>query len=227
MLKKLFKSLKKSICRRCQSNSLYSVYEYNGADGNFDYERYRRVQTEGNKRKINNVWADQETIHFISDYILGKLGTVERGLCHGTRNGTEIGWFREKLGPVVEGTDISDTASSFPNTTQWDFHDVNPDWVGKFNFVYTNSHDHAYDPKKAMDAWVDQLAPGGMLFLEHTKNHTVEFSDELDPFGVQETLFPYVILKFAGGRYSVREILTPPHLKRGQLAVSIFVIMKN
>ena len=204
----------------------FVLSEYKNGDGTFDYEGYRKVQNEGNQRKIDLIWADKDTIDFLADYLSRKLPSVTRGLCHGTRRGEEQRWFSEKLGVEVIGTDIGDSATSFPNTVQWDFHETLPDWVRAFDFVYTNSHDHAYDPKKAFDAWVDQLKPGGVLLIEHSVDHSEIYTSKLDPFGASLKVMPYLILKWGEGRYAVSEILEPPFLKRDRLKSWVLVVRR-
>jgi hypothetical protein len=49
----------------------------------------------------------------------------------------------------VIGTDQPQTATQFAYPVQWEFHDDNPEWQGKADFVYSNSWEHAYDPGKA------------------------------------------------------------------------------
>ena len=99
--------------------------------------------------------------------------------------GAEQAWFTANLAnaPTVIGTEISDTAAQFPATVQWDFHDINPEWTGKADFVYSNSWDHAFDPQRAFAAWIDALRPGGLLLLDHTKDQSPETTNALDPFG--------------------------------------------
>ena len=205
----------------------YYLYDYADASGKFDYEEYVRTQTEGNKRKITNVWADEKTIGFIADYITKSIPDARRGLCHGTRNGAEVQWFREQLGIDVTGTDISETAAQFPNTVQWDFHERNPEWIGAFDFVYTNSHDHAYDPQKAISAWVEQLAPGGALFIEHTPEHSEAAATRLDPFGANPKVLPYLVLKWSQGKFAIQRVLEPPHKKPNGQDIWIFVVRRN
>lgn len=192
-----------------------------------NYDEYVRIQTEGNKRKIGKVWADEPTIGLICDYIRKVLPNAKKGLCHGSRNGAEVEWFKRNLGIHVQGTDISDTASQF-GLTQWDFHEVNPEWEGQFDFIYTNSHDHAYDPKKAFATWIDQLAPGGKLFVEHHMvDHSRDAVSDLDPFGVDARLLPFVILQFAGGKFAVTDMFESYHDKEwGRGNVLIFVITR-
>jgi len=208
-------------------NNDYILFRYTDAGGSFDYEKYRSIQVEGNKRKIENVWADEKTIASICSYLKSTNPHLSRGLCHGVRRGNEQRWFSEQLGIDVIGTDISDTATQFPKTVQWDFHETSPDWVGAFDFVYTNSHDHAYDPKKALDAWVGQLKPGGALFLEHTMGHAAEGSSQLDPFGVDPHVFPFLIAKWGQGKYAVTDILEPEHTKPNGLRIWVFVVRRT
>lgn len=188
------------------------------------YDQYVARQTKGNHDKIKNVWADEKTIDTICDYLKSGARPIRNGLCHGSRNGTEVRWFAEKLGVEITGTDISDTASQF-GLVQWDFHKINPDWVGKFDFIYTNSHDHAHDPKTAFTTWVDQLAPGGKLLIEHTIWHGAAGVTNLDPFGVEPRAMPYVVLTFGDGKFGVTRILRPGHQKR-ESDIWVFVIQK-
>ena len=109
------------------------LYKYTG------YEEYKEVQTAGNKRKLNHVWVQRQVIEFIAGQLSRKLGVVESGICHGTRRGVEQEWFSSCLNADVLGTEISTTASQFPNTIEWDFHEVKPEWVGAFDFVYSNA----------------------------------------------------------------------------------------
>jgi len=208
----------------------YSVSHGGGEDYRGDYrlmqyssyEQYVSVQTEGNKRKIDQVWADEATIDVICDYVRKAIPNAKRGLCHGSRNGTEVKWFSDRLGIDVMGTDISDTASRF-GLTQWDFHDENPDWKKAFDFVYTNSHDHAHDPQKAFTTWVGQLADGGKLFIEHTLGHAPASVSTLDPFGIDPKVLPYAVLEFGEGKYAVTKVIKPAHQKGGG-PIWVFVI---
>ncbi|WDT79188.1 MAG: hypothetical protein MPW14_18850 [Candidatus Manganitrophus sp.] len=139
----------------------FTLYNYRTEDGKFDYEKYRQIQTEGNKKKIDRVWVQEENIDFLSRYIAERIGTPQFGICHGTRRGLEQSWFGARLKCKVIGTEISDTAAQFPNTIQWDFHEVKQEWVGAVDFIYSNSFDHSYDPEKCINAWMSCVKPGG------------------------------------------------------------------
>jgi hypothetical protein len=203
----------------------FKLYQYTKPDGTFDYERYRRVQTEGNKQKIGQQWALEENISFLSDYINRHLGKVEFGICHGTRQGMEQAWFKKYLGCRVIGTEISDTADQFPDTIQWDFHEVKPEWVGACDFIYSNSFDHSYDPEKCIQAWMSCVKKGGFCILEQSE--VDEFATELDPFGAEFTLLPYLILTWSKGEFCVREILDAPKKTDDRLQFVRFVVIEK
>ncbi|MGH8222685.1 MAG: hypothetical protein ACREQZ_06900, partial [Woeseiaceae bacterium] len=143
--------------------NLLLTYQHDyGAEG---YEKYMKVQVFHNKRKINEVWADEETLSVISSYIKAHVPVVRSGICHGTRRGYEQAEFARQLGCPVIGTEISDSALQFENTVQWDFHEQKDEWRNRFSFVYSNSIDQAFDPKKALSTWATQLDESGLLFL--------------------------------------------------------------
>src|SRR6056297_3253838 len=77
--------------------ALYTLHEFRHDDGSFDYEHYRKVQTEGNRKKIESVWVREPNIQFLSDYITRLCGHPGCGICHGSRRGKEQEWFRKYL----------------------------------------------------------------------------------------------------------------------------------
>ena len=127
------------------------------------YDEYVEEQTKANKKKITNVWVRENVLSIIKMY----YKTPDIILCHGTRNAAEQKIFK-KFYPEAKimGTEISETASQFPNTINHDFHEELPQYVGKCDIVYSNSFDHSYDPEKCMKTWVGQVKEGGHLFLE-------------------------------------------------------------
>ena len=136
-----------------------------------DIETYRAVQIAGNKAKLNKQFVRESHIRILADYVNAEMGETRFGICHGTRRGAEQAWFRQHLigDPDIIGTEISDTADQFANTVQWDFHDPNPAWADRADFVYSNSWDHAHAPEVAFDVWLQTLRPGGRMFLDYTK----------------------------------------------------------
>ena len=150
-----------------------------------DYDTYREVQVAGNKAKLRMQFVPESHIQALSEYVSGVFDKIDFALCHGTRRGNEQAWFKAHLSgnPTVIGTEISDTADQFPDTVQFDFHDDNPEWHGRANFVYSNSWDHALYPEKAFGNWAKSLKPGGVLLLDYTKGQMPAAANALDPFG--------------------------------------------
>jgi hypothetical protein len=175
-----------------------------------DYETYRKTQTAGNRRKLMKVFAREENIAHLARYAVTAIGRRDlRVLCHGTRNGTELQWFRKHMpeAAAVLGTDISDTATQFPDTIQWDFHDLKDEWVGGWDVIYTNSWDHAFEPDRAFRNWMACLSPRGVLFLEHTRDHTPAGVSELDPFGATVSALTDRINRVGSPRWSVVDVV--------------------
>jgi len=169
---------------KIKETDLYELVEY-GHHG-FDYDLYREIQSIANKGKLNNVFAVEANIAALCRHLRTMIPAIHFVLCHGVRNGTEQRWFAEYLPAPVEaiGTDISETASQFPNTIQWDFHETKPEWIGAVDVIYSNSWDHAYDPAKMFLAWLSCLRLHGVLAIEWTTGHGRGQADVMDPLGM-------------------------------------------
>lgn len=209
--------------RVVKARDLEMVYQHEYSGG---YDQYRDVQVHHNKRKIEQVWADEGTLEAII-LDLQKRGLTENGICHGARNGFEVGFFREQLGSDVVGTDISETATDFPNMLHWDFHDDNPEWHGKFDFVYTNSLDQALEPAKALNSWVQQLKDNGCIYIEHTLLHGPRGAGEMDPFGAHPLAMPYLFFMWGREDYKLVDIIERDAKKNNDHRVWIFVLAKK
>ncbi|MDX1484597.1 MAG: hypothetical protein R3229_08960 [Alphaproteobacteria bacterium] len=201
---------------------LYYLHDY----GEGGYESYRKLQIFHNKRKLDHVWADDQTLKIIANYVSDRLGRGARGICRGARNGYEVQKLAELLGSKVIGTDISDTATRFENMVEWDFHEQNDQWIGQFGFVYTNSLDQAFDPEKALATWAEQITDDGLIFIEHTTDHGPARADEMDPFGAHPMLMPYLFFQWGRSKYQLMDIITPEHGKSERIRIWVFVLSK-
>ena len=133
------------------------VYQYES------YDDYKQAQTEANLRKIDKIWTQKNTILKIKSFV----SEASNIICHGTRNGAEQKYFKtEYPSAYVIGTEISSTAWQFDYTIQWDFAEQKPEWVNKFDIVYSNSFDHSFDPNKTIKTRKEQVAENGRIFLE-------------------------------------------------------------
>ena len=198
------------------------VYQHKYVGG---YGQYRDTQIRHNKRKIKNVWADKTTLSAIVDDLRAH-GLGETGICHGARNGFEVAWLREHLGGNVIGTDISETATRFPHMHVWDFHDDNPDWEGRFDFVYTNSLDQAMEPARALQAWAKQIVPGGRIYIEHTMAHSPDHASKKDPFGAHPMATPYLFFVWGRESYRLTDILAVEAKQNNGFQAWVFVLTR-
>ena len=143
-----------------------------------NYEDYVKEQTFYNKEKLSWSYFNKQgprrgiIISCIKKY-LGNANNLDV-ICHGTRGGHEQKFFKEIFPKGhIQGTEISDTATKFPMTVEWDFTKQHPRWVDRFNLVYSNSFDHTIDPTETLRVWHEQLRKDGFLFIEWAENHSI------------------------------------------------------
>jgi len=184
----------------------YVLKEYTRPDGSFDYPRYKAIQTAGNLDKISKCWVSEDAIALASDIIKSCLAP-KFGLCHGTRRGLEQKWFRHYLQCDVVGTEISVTATQFPDTIQWDFHEVKSEWLQSVDFIYSNSWDHSYDPQLCLEKWMSCLTKEGICLLDYSSQHDSSVTSELDPFGAPLQTLIYLILVWGKGDFFVTNVV--------------------
>ena len=191
-----------------------NIYNYNST------QEYKQTQIQGNIRKENQVWAQEDDIKFLANYIQSGNKNARYGLCHGTRNGAEQAFFLKYMQGNAEvlGTEISPTASRYPHTIEWDFHNVKPEWLGKYDFVYSNALDHSHSPELCIEKWISCLNPKGVLIIEWSINNVNV--DSLDPFGATLAGIKRMVSK----RHKIRKILKRRHKSR---ATSYFIVISK
>ncbi|MEQ8396976.1 hypothetical protein [Thalassobaculum sp.] len=204
----------------CAEDPMAKLYKFRRDDGSFDYDRYRATQIAANKAKLDAVFAIKDNIGYLAERVLEIRGPCTFGLCHGTRRGLEQQWFSEFLNCTVIGTEISDTAVQFPNTIQWDFHNVKDEWISETDFIYSNSWDHSYEPRYCFDQWVKCLKPGGLMILEHSSRHLPSTVNPVDPFGASIDDLVRLLNSWGNGRYGVHQVIETLPISTYDLAVS-------
>ena len=203
------------------TGELVKIYKYK------DYNEYKETQIHYNKKKIDKIWADEETLEKASIFLKENINSsIIKGLCHGSRNGFEQNFFNKKKEFEVIGTDISETAKDYKNSVIHDFHDENKEWLNNFDFVYSNSLDQSFDPKKALQTWLDQIKQSRFIIIEHTDQHGVISSGKMDPFGVEANFFPYLLTEWFGHLISIK-IIKGVKKNKNNAPVFLFVIKKN
>lgn len=188
-----------------------------------NYDEYKKIQIDGNIEgiKSNRCWVTENNIKFLSNFLEKEVPNLKFGICHGTRQGKEQEGFSEYLGISVIGTEISPTATMFPNTIQWDFHNVKDEWVDNVDFIYSNSFDHSYKPEACLDAWMKCITEDGVLILEWTTDHIGY--NELDPFGATLKYYKKLISK----KYNLIKILKSPDNRFWRLRKTYFLIVSH
>ncbi len=152
-----------------------------------NYEEYVNCQVAANKKKHQNIWAKEKNIKAIAKYLKPKHPVF--GLCHGVRQGLEQKWFIKYLPNCFTiGTEIGEPTGL--NTYRWDFNQTRWRWMKKFDFIYSNSFDHAFDPEKTINVWAKQLKSNGLIILEYDRRqeHTGEISKKVnktDPVSIR------------------------------------------
>tara|TARA_R110000824_G_scaffold127917_1_gene288582 strand:- start:9532 stop:10170 length:639 start_codon:yes stop_codon:yes gene_type:complete len=158
------------------------------------YEAYIEAQEKCTLNGENNIWVPDVEIEILSHHIQSHIPDPTLGLCHGVRNGYEVKKLRECLhaeerGLEIIGTELSSCAERYEHVIQWDFHNSKPEWLRQTSFIYSNSFDHAHDPRRALTEWLKCLIPNkGLLYIE-----LFEESEEEEPtpadclvFNIQE-----------------------------------------
>jgi len=187
-----------------QRKNNMALYKYKS------YEEYKSIQIKTNKRKLHHCWVRESDIKFLADYIKTNSKNYCSGICHGTRGGYEQKWFRKYLDIDVIGTEISPTATKFPYTIQWDFHDIKNEWIDNIDFIYSNAFDHTFDPVLCLKQWMKCVKKEGICIMEWGGQHMVH-SRATDPYkasrkGLEE------LIDDCG--FHVKEIISTPDKKR-------------
>jgi len=174
-----------------------------------DYNDYVNSQTEANVRKINNSYVDPISLsgligHLYIEYSMRPNLII----CHGTRRGLEQKCFIDTfsqlgINPKVIGTEISHTAVNYPNTIQWDFHNIKDDLIGNVDIIYSNSFDHSYKPIECLKIWMSCLTKDGICVIEYSEECDTK-SGRSDPFAASIGEYKEFISK----DYEILEILS-------------------
>ena len=204
------------------TDRLFNIHKYK------NYDEYKNTQIYFNKQKINKVWADENTLKIVSNFLKESIKSEKiKGLCHGSRNGFEQKCFIQEIpNAEVIGTDISDTANNYENSIVHDFHNEKKEWIENFDFVYSNSLDQSYDPEKALNTWLNQVKKDRYIIIEHSDQHGVVSSGKMDPFGVEASFFPYLLTEWFGHKISVK-IIKSIKKNKNDAPVYFFIIKKT
>jgi len=125
----------------------------------------------------------------------------------------------------VFGVELESDAKSLPHTIIADFHYLPKNLFGKFDFVYSNSHDQSFNPKLALGSWIKCLKVDGLLILEHSRTHGKSGTNRQDPFGVETEILPFLIMGWFSANLRLEGIYEPS--KQFDNAHKYFVFSKK
>lgn len=140
------------------------------------YQKYLKDQITraeskwGRKHDYDEIFKQQLrlTIKEVEEFI----GYPQKICCMGCRTGTEVFEFKEKFPrSEVHGIDITENINSIRTHLDvsielQDFNNLPVDWTDRFDLVFSNSIDHAFDPAKTFKEWKRVTKPDGHLLIE-------------------------------------------------------------
>jgi len=147
------------------------------------HKKYVESQRKTTNRKGGVVFFTAAEIVRFADWMKqnGKESPL-KGICHGSRAGHEQDEFKKHFpDSEVLGTDLfpySGKSANNPGKSvviEWDFSKQKTEWLGSFDFVYTNSLDHARFPWRVIRTWIKQLKVDGVLLVQWTKSNLITF----------------------------------------------------
>ncbi len=144
-----------------------------------NYDDYRNTQIHRSAKKWNSISFEPALLHDRLDECTEYLKGVETICCMGIRGGqynegNEMVLFRHRrefINSSVVGVDICpQVANVIGKTFCHDFNKL-PDkgWENRFDLIYSNSLDHAYDVSETLKGWAKALKPRGHLLLDLSK----------------------------------------------------------
>lgn len=131
---------------------------------------YRAESKWGRKHDFDEIFKQQ--LRLTIDEVKDHIGYPEKICCMGCRQGTEVFEFKEKFPRAeVHGVDITENIKSIKThldviIEMQDFNKLPEDWADRFDLVFSNSIDHAFDPATTFKEWKRVTKPGGHLLIE-------------------------------------------------------------
>lgn len=175
-------------------------------------DRYVKVQKAASQAKYNLSWAKKENCAKIVHILEASGERVRSMICHGVRNGSELGFFREAGVPELMGTDlyVPTGSEAHIDVVEHDFSKPEPKWVEMFQYVYSNSLDHSLDPISTLLVWSEQIEASGSILLELDVTHGVGGTSDLDVTGIPLDVLPFWLSRETNNKLFVKAIYDLP-----------------
>ena len=137
---------------------------YDSLEENTDYQEIQ-IKRHNSKSHIRRDFSKYKQVF---DNSLSYLNEdMKEGICLGTRNEHEKECFQKlfdqnDLNLKVFSLDIAEESKS---DYTMDFNTLPVDWENKWDFIYSNSIDHAISATKVYNEWYRTLKPGGVMVI--------------------------------------------------------------
>ena len=142
------------------------------------HKEYVEAQERIVRKKLSKVIKGKSKACFTKPGVIEAIAKyhqtpINLAICHGVRLGHEIDMFQEAFGDKGKwiGTEIVEELCNDDRIIHHDFSAVKEEWIGKVDFIYSNSFDHSRYPKKTIRTWIDSLTPNGRIYIEWTIWH--------------------------------------------------------
>ena len=131
-----------------------------------EWERYasRQNRASNSKRKKYRNESEYATCYAHIKELLHQSDEQQEAICLGSRNNHEKDVFQKHLGSKwdVYSNDISPGSST---DFICDFSNLPDEWKDRWDLIYTNCPDHAFDATAAFWEWVRVTKPGGVIAI--------------------------------------------------------------
>jgi SAM-dependent methyltransferase len=145
-----------------------------------DYNEYVKAQLKRTSQKWGGKTFRVNLQKFIKlmKNVYEITGKIDSICCMGIRSGNEYHAFHGGHSGAYEGLNEFNDSEIYgvdlegmvtgvgKNCFPYDFSKLPKDWENKFGMVYSNSLDHAFDVKLALDEWYRVTRPNGFIVLE-------------------------------------------------------------
>lgn len=146
-----------------------------------NYTVYKRIQKSRAKEKWGSVTFDGVLFGKMMEHVKEYIVNSKMAVCMGIRKGNEY----EEIKKIkflsldrVYGVDIHPKVKKVGTYCYaYDFNKLPKKWENKFDLLYSNSIDHAFDIKKTLGGWWRVVKGGGYLVLNMSACDVVSFSD--------------------------------------------------
>lgn len=168
---------------------------------NISYDQYVINQINRSSLKLNKTRGYDHWLAVYEQFRDFLVDTYSKMVCLGVRSGEEVFCFQKiflgnNIGINVFGTDINPRSAFGSRIFCCDFNNNPEDWENKFDVVYSNSIDHAYDVEKTLEEWIRITSKGGILVIQF--GNLGGGTSESDLYSFSEHGVNDLISKFSG-----------------------------